>query len=95
VAFVRPSPLTEGLPPHGCPFYHVHSLAVRPRREQDVLGTTEYGERFATMVGRDSVFGVQFHPEKSSGHGLAMLRNFVTLAGHSSASAPPAAAARA
>ncbi len=42
-----------------------------------VVGTTEYGERFATIVGQGSVFGVQFHPEKSSRHGLRMLDGFV------------------
>jgi imidazole glycerol-phosphate synthase subunit HisH len=79
VAFERSSALTEGLPPNGCAFYHVHSLAARPTRQQDVIGTTEYGERFATIVRRDSVMGVQFHPEKSSAHGLQMLGNFVAV----------------
>ena len=79
VSFQRPSLLTEGLPATGCAFYHVHSLAARPSRPQDVVGTTEYGERFATIVSRDSVMGVQFHPEKSSTHGLRMLGNFVSL----------------
>jgi glutamine amidotransferase len=79
VLFERPSVLTEGLPPAGCAFYHVHSLAPRPSRPQDVVGTTEYGERFATIVGRDSILGVQFHPEKSSAHGLRMLGNFVAV----------------
>jgi imidazole glycerol-phosphate synthase subunit HisH len=72
-------PLIEGLPVGGCAFYHVHSLAARPSRPQDVIGTTEYGERFATIVGRDAVMGVQFHPEKSSAHGLKMLGNFVAV----------------
>ena len=44
-----------------------------------MVGTTVYGERFVTLVARESVFGVQFHPEKSSLHGLALLRNFVDL----------------
>lgn len=79
VSFTRPSALTAGLPDRGCAFYHVHSLAVRPRRAEDVVGITEYGERFATIVARGNVLGVQFHPEKSSGHGLQMLRDFVSL----------------
>ena len=78
VSFERLCPLTAGLPVGGCAFYHVHSLAPRPSRPEDVLGTAEYGERFATMVARGSIFGVQFHPEKSSGHGLRVLQNFVT-----------------
>lgn len=80
VAFERPSPLTAGLPDAGCPFYHVHSFAVRPRDPADVVATTEYGERFATIVARANVFGVQFHPEKSSADGLALLANFVAIA---------------
>jgi glutamine amidotransferase len=83
VSFERPSPLTVGLPPAGCPFYHVHSFAARPRDPRDVIGTTTYGERFATIVGRGCVFGVQFHPEKSSGHGLQMLAAFVGLCARS------------
>jgi glutamine amidotransferase len=79
VRFERGSPLTAGLPPEGCPFYHVHSLAPRPSVREDVIGTSEYGERFATIVQRGSVFGVQFHPEKSSAHGLELLANFVAM----------------
>ncbi len=77
VTFERQSAITAGLPRGGCPFYHVHSFAPRPRDPQDVVGTTEYAERFATIVERGSVFGVQFHPEKSSGRGIRLLRNFV------------------
>jgi glutamine amidotransferase len=90
VSFERDSPLTAGLPEGGTAFYHVHSLAVRPRERADVIGTTEYGERFATIVARGNVFGTQFHPEKSSTHGLELLRNFVGLcdgAAHATAAA--------
>jgi glutamine amidotransferase len=79
VRFERDSPLTTELPEGGAPFYHVHSFAARPAAREDVVGTTEYGERFATVVARGNVFGVQFHPEKSSGDGLALLRNFTTV----------------
>ncbi len=79
VVFRRRSPLTDGLPQSGCPFYHVHSLAARPADPAHVIATTEYGERFPAIVGCGSVLGVQFHPEKSSRHGLRMLANFVAL----------------
>ena len=95
VSLQRPSPLTEGLPSEGCPFYHVHSFAARPADAEDVVGNTEYGEPFATIVGRGSVFGVQFHPEKSSTHGLRMLSNFVGVCGDRIAGAAGAATARA
>jgi imidazole glycerol-phosphate synthase subunit HisH len=77
VRFERRCPLIEDLPEGGCPFYHVHSLAPHPHDMGDVVGTAEYGERFATIVQHENVFGVQFHPEKSSAHGLAMLTSFV------------------
>jgi glutamine amidotransferase len=79
VAFARDCPLTDGLPSGGCPFYHVHSFAVRPSDPADVVGTAEYGEPFASFVARDNVFGVQFHPEKSSAHGLTLLSDFTRL----------------
>lgn len=77
VSFQRDCPLTVGLPQRGTAFYHVHSFAVRPRDRADVVGTTEYGEPFATAVASGNVFGTQFHPEKSSNRGLELLRNFV------------------
>jgi glutamine amidotransferase len=95
VTFERLSPLTAGLPAGGCPFYHVHSLAARPHDPGDVIATAEYGERFATIVAHGSVFGVQFHPEKSSAHGLRMLESFVALCADPSAVASQATAARA
>jgi len=94
VRFQHPSRLTEGLPVAGCPFYHVHSLAVRPARRADVVGTTEYGERFATIVEHGSIVGVQFHPEKSSRHGLEMLGNFARLAMARRATSAPAVSRR-
>jgi glutamine amidotransferase len=89
VSFTGPAagPLTRGLPASGCAFYHVHSLTARPSRAEDIVGTAEYGERFATIVARGTVMGVQFHPEKSSVHGLRMLENFASLC----ATAPVAA----
>ncbi|HEY1523297.1 MAG TPA: imidazole glycerol phosphate synthase subunit HisH [Solirubrobacteraceae bacterium] len=85
VRLQRPSALTAGLPTGGCPFYHVHSLAARPEHAGDVVGSTTYGETFATVVERDRVAGVQFHPEKSSAHGLRLLANYVGLCADSSA----------
>jgi len=78
VTWTRESPLLEGLPDPSI-FYHVHSYAPHPADPEDVLGVSEYGERFASVVARDNVFGAQFHPEKSSTHGLALLRNFARL----------------
>jgi glutamine amidotransferase len=61
------------------PFYFVHSFAPEPADPSDVLGTTTYGDRFACAVARQNVYGVQFHPEKSSADGLALLGNFTAM----------------
>jgi glutamine amidotransferase len=78
VTFERPSVLTEGLG-DAAAFYHVHSLAPEPAVAEDVVGRGEYGERFVSIVERGNVMGVQFHPEKSSRDGLALLRNFTRV----------------
>lgn len=74
VRWERESRLTDGIPSE-TPFYFVHSFAVRPGAA-DLLGSAEYGARFAAAAERDNVFGVQFHPEKSSSAGLRLLANF-------------------
>ena len=73
--FERASRLNAGLPAETA-FYHVHSFAPHPADPDDVLATAEYGERFVTAVARENVFGVQFHPEKSSTAGLRLLASF-------------------
>ncbi len=70
--------LREGLP-DPCAFYHVHSFAARPADEEDIVGTATYGTEFASVVERGSVFGTQFHPEKSGPDGLALLRSFAAV----------------
>lgn len=71
------SPLLAGLPDPAT-FYHVHTYVPHPAPEH-VLGESDYGTVFASVVGDGRVFGAQFHPEKSSAHGLALLENFVKL----------------
>lgn len=73
--FRQPAPLWEGIP-DGSYFYFVHSYYVEPAREDLVAATADYGIPFAAAVARGNLFGVQFHPEKSSSLGLRMLRNF-------------------
>jgi glutamine amidotransferase len=57
----------------------VHSYAAHPSDATVVAGTAHYGEEFVSAVSQGNLFGVQFHPEKSSADGLALLRNFVQL----------------
>jgi glutamine amidotransferase len=80
VRFVQESALTADLPQSGCPFYHVHSYVADAVDANDLVGVTEYGERFPTIVARANVYGTQFHPEKSSRHGLLLLSAFAQLA---------------
>ena len=78
VRWTRRTALTEGLPDTS-PFYFVHSFAPIAVSDDDVLGTSSYGEPFVCAVEREPVYGVQFHPEKSSTHGLQLLRNFAGI----------------
>jgi glutamine amidotransferase len=74
VRWERQSRLVEGIESE-TPFYFVHSFAPRPE-PGELLGSAAYGSRFACAAERDNVFGVQFHPEKSSAAGLRLLANF-------------------
>jgi imidazole glycerol-phosphate synthase subunit HisH len=75
VRWRKGSRLTSDLPDE-CSFYFVHSFAPIPTATDDVLGTATYGEAFACAVEREPLYGVQFHPEKSSANGLKLLANF-------------------
>jgi glutamine amidotransferase len=87
VSMTRPSPLTEGLPDRVA-FYHVHSFVARPAEAGDVLGRGDYGGPFVSIVARDPIYGVQFHPEKSSTHGLELLRNFTAICARTPSATP-------
>lgn len=56
--------------------YFVHSFYCEPRDADLSVGETEYGVKYASVVARDNIYGVQFHPEKSQHVGLQMLKNF-------------------
>jgi len=57
-------------------FYFVHSYFVDCRDGEDVLGETHYGRNFASVVQRNNILGVQFHPEKSHTFGMTLLKRF-------------------
>ena len=73
---VRGHALWEGID-DGARFYFVHSYYVVPEDSALVAGTTGYGIDFTSVVARDNLFAVQFHPEKSADAGLRLLENFV------------------
>jgi glutamine amidotransferase len=79
VSWRRRSRLNDGLP-DPCAFYHANSFAPKAR-DEDVLGTADYGGEFVSVVERPPVYGLQSHPEKSGPDGLRLLRNFVSLTG--------------
>lgn len=73
----RQHPLWDGIPDLTS-FYFVHSYYVVPQRQEDVAGSTEYGDWFTSAVARDNIFATQFHPEKSAEYGLKLYKNFVS-----------------
>jgi len=73
----RPCSLLDGLPePTWAYFVHSYAADADPA---DVVATCDYGGPVTAMVGRDRIWATQFHPEKSSAAGLALLANFVDL----------------
>lgn len=75
----RACPLLENFA-EGANVYFTHSYALeRDVEARDVAGVTHYARSFASVVARGNAFGCQFHPEKSSGHGQTILRNFVRI----------------
>lgn len=80
ITWTTENPLSVGLET-GAAMYHVHSFVSRPLDSHMQLATADHGETFTTAAWNGSnVFGVQFHPEKSSEDGLRLLSNFLALA---------------
>jgi glutamine amidotransferase len=73
------TPLFRGIDP-GAYVYFNHSYYCEAGDASDVIATTGYGLTYACAVQRDNIFGVQFHPEKSQGVGLQVLKNFLEAA---------------
>ncbi|OOG44656.1 imidazole glycerol phosphate synthase subunit HisH [Polaromonas sp. A23] len=78
VDFSRDDPMFAKLE-SGSDAYFVHSYRVECSDPADVIATTDYGHRFDSIIQRGNVRGIQFHPEKSQGFGLGMIRNYVEL----------------
>jgi len=76
--FTISHPLFKGLDEEHY-LYFVHSFHAVCDNEEDVIGTTEYGYKFASAVACGNIYGIQPHPEKSHKNGLAILENFINL----------------
>ena len=71
-------PLFEGIRSED-EFYYLHSFVVAPENPQVVISEVEYGRRLVSGIGKQNIYGVQFHPEKSHSQGLRLLKNFGLL----------------
>lgn len=78
VRFKRASLLARGLPDPSY-FYFANSYCAHPVSSEDELGSSDYGAPLTAVVERAPLYGAQFHPEKSSAHGLRLLANFVEI----------------
>ena len=75
---VSSCPLLKGVR-EGSYMYFVHSYYVVPEDKSVIAATTDYGISFCSMVHKDNIYAVQFHPEKSQTQGLRIIENFVRL----------------
>jgi glutamine amidotransferase len=66
--------------PSGAFAYFVHSYYCFPSEAADIVAHTTHGHAFASIVARDNIYGIQFHPEKSQRFGLQILQNYARLA---------------
>jgi glutamine amidotransferase len=79
ISVTRQHPVLSGIPdgPDGLHAYFVHSYHLVTERPDTLLATTDYGGPVTACVGRDNMFGTQFHPEKSQALGLRLIENFL------------------
>lgn len=80
VRFLQEHPLFQGLP-ESAEYYFVHSYYPSPAQESMVLGVTEHGVVFPSVMGWRNLVATQFHPEKSGRFGLHLLKNFLAWGG--------------
>ena len=59
-------------------FYFVHSYFFECLSHKNIIGLTDYGLNFPSIVAKENIYGVQFHPEKSSDQGLELIKNFIS-----------------
>jgi glutamine amidotransferase len=78
IPLLKEDPITTGISKDD-DFYFIHSFAYHDLEDKFILGKTEYGELFPSIVSDQNIYGVQFHPEKSQQAGAKLLSNFVNI----------------
>jgi len=78
VKIIKDTPIFKGINQNSF-FYFVHSYYGEPLDRDSVYGITEYGIEFPSVICKENIFAVQFHPEKSSSEGLKIYRNFLEV----------------
>ena len=63
----------------GKSFYFVNSFYLDPLEKLDFIGVSYYGHKFTSVIEKNNIFGIQFHPEKSQKFGIEILKNFINL----------------
>ena len=77
IKVVKKIPILENLDNQD--FYFVHSFTFKEKDSKDRAAKTEYGEVFSSIVSRENIIGVQFHPEKSQKAGKLLIKNFLSI----------------
>jgi len=78
VQHTSPAPLFEGIADNAF-FYFLHGYYVNPESSDVTIAATDYGITYTSAVQKGRIYGVQFHPEKSSDVGIQLLKNWVAL----------------
>lgn len=78
LTILQESPVLKGTP-DGAYVYFVHSYFANNCDAADIIAVTDYGNMLPAVVQKENVYGLQFHPEKSSDAGLQMIKNFGEL----------------
>ncbi|MGC9066582.1 MAG: imidazole glycerol phosphate synthase subunit HisH [Candidatus Ratteibacteria bacterium] len=78
VNIIHNSRFLKGIPNESF-FYFAHSFYCVPEERNNVVALTSYGLEFASVIQKDNIIGVQFHPEKSAKYGLRLIKNFLKM----------------
>ena len=65
--------------PRETDYYFVHSYYFDCINKENILGETNYGINFPSIINKENIYGFQFHPEKSSDQGLGIIKSFIEL----------------